>query len=91
MTAEVVVRGELEIRKGIDGMNLDDALMMLDDILMQVRCVGNNNLSNYMKVEMLEDFLNQRSIFWGHVLSQNVVPFQSKTIMQINSNYRELF
>ena len=40
MTAEVVVRGELEIRKGIDGMNLDDALMMLDDILMQVRCVG---------------------------------------------------
>ena len=53
MTAEVVVRGELETRKGIDGMDLDDALMMLDGILMQVCCVG-NNLSNCMKVEMLK-------------------------------------
>ena len=50
MTAEVVVRGELEIRKGIDGMNLDDALMMLDGILMQVCCVENDNLSKCMKL-----------------------------------------
>lgn len=39
MTAEVVVRGELEIHKGIDGINLDEALMMLDSTLMQVCCV----------------------------------------------------
>ena len=44
MTAQVVVRGEVEIRKGIDGLDLDDALVMLDGILMQVCYVGNNNL-----------------------------------------------
>ena len=56
MTAEVVVRGELEIRKGIDGMDLDDALMMLDGILMQVCCVGKQPFKLYEGRDVEEDF-----------------------------------
>ena len=78
MTAEVVVRGELEIRKLIDGMNLNDALMMVDGILMQVCYVG-NNLSKCMKVKRIVRAIEHTNgIFYRYLLCKNILSAHKK-------------